>query len=110
VQVDEVSQHIRGVREEQQPYGDEDPDEGPDAAPRQGECEGGGDERHPGQKEIPIQERVPVVMCGMDLRHKRPDRKRRRREQREHDEGEASSHQLRVAPGSRGNPDPVCVG
>ena len=34
---------------------------------------------------------------GVDLRRERPYRKHGRREQREHDQGEAPSHQLRVA-------------
>src|SRR5215217_4412410 len=69
VQVDEVRQQVRRVREKEQPEHAEDDDERPASAPRRRVCEEREHERDPSEDEVPdeeVIERVTRVVAAVD--------------------------------------------
>src|SRR5262249_6161725 len=94
--MDEVRQHVRSVREEQQPHDDEHAREDRGPSPREDESDGRSDERHPGEEEIPEQERVVMAARLVNPNGERPHREQGRRQQREHEERESPFHRPRV--------------
>jgi len=74
VQMDEVGQQVRRVREEEEPEDEQDPRERVEAAA--GAQEGGEreDERHPGEEEVPDEEAVEGAPRLVDLHEKRGHR------------------------------------